>query len=200
LGRSSMARRLEPGARLGYWEPRYSTSRRQASGRQSTSPDSQRQVWRRKAASGCYRSASEPSPERAHQRSGQQRVYGGGRPCPERPQELVRFLQRGERQTANAYGPGRQLPHPSLIGESSIGDRRVIDRRVIDRLNNRLALARKLRNLVKNQDCRANHGCPQAAFIPNRGLCHIRRAHDLVRQAVDLFLLVPRPVRIKLHV
>ncbi len=33
-----------------------------------------------------------------------------------------------------------------------------------------------------------------------RRLRHIRRAHDLVRDAVDFFLLVPRPIRIEFHV
>src|SRR5579863_10089372 len=54
--------------------------------------------------------------------------------------------------------------------------------------------------LVENQHSRSNDGAPQPTLIPNRRLSDVRRTNDLIRNPINLFLLVPRAVRIELHV
>ncbi len=45
--------------------------------------------------------------------------------------------------------------------------------------------------LIENQHGRGDYCSPEGALVAHRGLSHVRRAHDLIRQAVDLFLLIP---------
>ena len=49
-------------------------------------------------------------------------------------------------------------------------------------------------------DRRSENGRPLAVLVPDGGLGDVHGADDLVRDAVDFFLLVPTLVRIELHV
>ena len=51
---------------------------------------------------------------------------------------------------------------------------------------------------LSDEDGRGYHGGPQPVLVANRRLGHVLSPHDLVRETVDLFLLVPALVGIKL--
>src|SRR5208282_4380671 len=54
--------------------------------------------------------------------------------------------------------------------------------------------------VVPDQECGGQHCSPQPAFVAHGGLRHVHRAHNLVGNPIDLFLLVPGEVRVKVHV
>src|SRR5260370_33999145 len=51
-----------------------------------------------------------------------------------------------------------------------------------------------------DENCRAKHRGPQAALVADRGLRHVHRAHDLVRNSVDFFFFIKRQVRVELDI
>src|SRR6266496_6311363 len=53
---------------------------------------------------------------------------------------------------------------------------------------------------VEDGNGRRNHRRPKSAFVPNRRLRYVRGAHDFVRDAINLLLLVPGTVGVELHV
>ncbi len=55
-------------------------------------------------------------------------------------------------------------------------------------------------SLIKDQHRRGDHRRPQPALVADGRLCHIRGAHDFVRQTVDLLFLVPGAVGVELHI
>src|SRR5882757_6839939 len=59
---------------------------------------------------------------------------------------------------------------------------------------------RRASGLLEDEDCRGNHGRPSAAFVADRRLRDVGGTDNLVRDAVNLLLLVPARVRIELHV
>src|SRR5215472_746155 len=54
--------------------------------------------------------------------------------------------------------------------------------------------------LVKDEDGSGDNGRPQAAFVTHGRLGNVRGAHDLVGDAINFLLLIPRPIGIELHV
>jgi len=54
--------------------------------------------------------------------------------------------------------------------------------------------------LVEDENCRRDDGCPEATFVTHGGLSDVCRTNDLVREAVDLLLLVPGTVGVELNV
>src|SRR5579864_8378973 len=54
--------------------------------------------------------------------------------------------------------------------------------------------------LVENQHGGGDHGGPETTLVAHGRLRHVGGTHDLVREAIDLLLLVPGAVGIELHV